>query len=305
MSVRPAAEPICDKADETRAIETLIEGRERDIGGFTVRRILPSVRRRSVGPYVFWDHMGPAVLEPGQAMDVRPHPHINLATVTYLFAGQVEHRDSTGARQVIRPGAINLMTAGRGIVHSERSPQATRETRREAHGIQLWLGLPTEHEECEPAFAHHPAESLPEHVGDDLRVRVLIGEAFGLSSPVQTLSRMYYLDARLDPGAAVAAPGGYDEGAAYVVEGTLTCGDRRIEAGTMAVFADGTQPTLSAEEPTRVMLLGGDALDGPRHLYWNFVSSRKERLQQAKDDWRNRRFPDVPGDSEEWIPLPE
>jgi hypothetical protein len=283
----------------------VIDARPRDIGGFVVGRLLPWVHRRAVGPFVFFDHMGPSVLPPGKGVDVRPHPHIELATVTYLFEGEIDHRDSLGMHQTIHPGAINLMIAGRGIVHSERSGPAFRERGGTVHGVQLWLGLPTAHERIEPSFEHHPAESLPALERSGVELRVLLGEAYGVRSPVTTLCPMFYVEARMPAGSRLSLPAGPTERAAYVVEGALHGAPEPAEARRMLVFAAGIEVELEALAESRVMLLGGEPLDGPRHMFWNFVSSSAERIEQAKRDWVEGRFPLVPGDEDERIPLPE
>jgi redox-sensitive bicupin YhaK (pirin superfamily) len=285
---------------------TIIDARPRDIGGFVVGRVLPWVHRRTVGPFVFFDHMGPSVLPPGKGVDVRPHPHVELATVTYLFEGELDHRDSLGIHQTIHPGAINLMIAGRGIVHSERSGPAFRERGGSLHGVQLWLGLPTAHERVEPSFEHHPAESLPVLERAGVELRVLLGEVYGVRSPVTTLSPTFYVEARMPAGSRLALPEGPSERAAYVVDGTLH-GDREpVEARRMLVYPAGGAAELHALTEARVMLLGGEPLDGPpRHMFWNFVSSSPERIEQAKRDWAAGRFPLVPGDEDERIPLPD
>ncbi|WP_394841700.1 pirin family protein [Pendulispora brunnea] len=284
-----------------KEVERIITGRARDIGGFDVRRILPYVQRRHIGPFVFVDHMGPAEFAAGRGMDVRPHPHIGLATMTYLLEGQILHRDSIGSDQVITPGAINWMTAGRGIVHSERTPAEFRKGGARLHGLQVWIALRTEDEECEPDFQHYAAEEFAEVDG----VRVLVGDLYGVSSPVKTRSRLFYGDATLKKGASLPMDFAYEEAAAYVVSGAVSVGDVRVEAESMVVFTPGEKPVLRAEEGSRVMLLGGDCVDGPRYIEWNFVSSSHERIERAKREWRARSFPLVPGDEGEFIPLPE
>jgi redox-sensitive bicupin YhaK (pirin superfamily) len=286
-------------------IETIIEGRRRDLGGFTVRRILPAAARKLVGPFIFFDHMGPVVFAPGAGMDVRPHPHINLATVTYLFQGEILHRDSLGSHQMIRPGEINWMTAGQGIVHSERTAPDRRAGGECLDGIQLWVALPRAHEETKPEFHHHPMRTLPELLDGGTRIRLLAGKAYGMESPVHTFSPLFYVDAVLSEGSELPVLGEYAEQAAYIVEGSVSCGPERVEAGRMLVFSRGSGARLRAESPARVMLLGGSPLDGERHIWWNFVSSSQERIERAKRDWHERRFPKVPGDDLEFIPLPE
>jgi len=286
------------------SIETVIEGRTRDLGGFTVARILPALTHRSVGPVVFFDHMGPAAFAPGHGIDVRPHPHIGLATVTYLFDGAIVHRDSLGFVQPIEPGAINWMTAGRGIAHSERTGPDLRASGSSLHGLQLWVALPRAFEEIDPSFRHYPKTSLPELTLDGARVKVLVGNVYGASSPVETLSSLFYVEARLPTGTSLAIPTGPDERAAHVAEGVVECDGKRIEASRMIVFAKGSTPTLRSESGARIMLLGGEPLDGPRHLWWNFVSSSQERIEKAKRDWADGRFRPIPGETE-FTPLPD
>ena len=286
------------------SVATIIEGRMRDLGGFSVARLLPSAAVRHVGPIVFFDLMGPATLAPGQGIDVRPHPHIGLATVTYLFAGEIVHRDSLGFVQPIEPGAINWMTAGRGIAHSERTGASLREAGSPLHGLQLWVALPQAHEETAPDFRHHPAATLPAVDVDGVHLRILVGSAYGVVSPVQTLSPLIYVEARLPEGTDLALPAEPAERAAFVVSGSVRCDDRSVAAARMIVFAPGSTPVLHAESDTRLMLLGGAPLDGARHLWWNFVSSSPERIERAKRDWAEGRFAPVPGETE-FIPLPD
>ncbi len=281
-------------------IETEIVARARDLGGFTVGRVLPAVGRRMVGPFAFLDHMGPASVE---EMAVRPHPHINLATVTYLFEGEIVHRDSLGSHMTIKPGAINWMSAGKGIAHSERIAKDGRI--KPLHGLQLWVALPTAAEESEPFFEHTPASALPAHVERGTSVRVLCGKAFGASSPVRVASPMCYVDVVLEPGAKIGLPAEYAERAAYVVEGAVDAGESRLEPRHMAVFAKGASPTLVAEGPTRLVLIGGDPLDGPRYIWWNFVSSSQERIAAMAEVWRAGTWANVPGDEVEHTPAPD
>jgi redox-sensitive bicupin YhaK (pirin superfamily) len=271
-------------------------------GGFTVKRVLPAMQRQAIGPFVFFDHFGPVTAQPGDNHDVRPHPHIGLATVTYLLEGAMMHRDSTGVVQRIEPGAINWMTAGRGIVHSERTPDDLRSITRRSHGFQLWSALPAEHEEDAPSFVHTPASAIPVVALPGATVRVLVGSAFGASSPVATLSPTLYVALELEAGALVAIPDAAQERGIYSVDGPLEVDGELLEPGEMLVLEAGSTPTLCARETTRVMLLGGAPL-GHRHMVWNFVSSRKERIVQAQDDWEAQRFPTVPGETE-FIPLP-
>lgn len=291
--------------DSSELVSLVIEPRARDVGGFDVRRVLPYMRRRTVGPFIFFDHMGPVDFPPGQGIDVRPHPHIGLATVTYLFEGEIFHRDSLGVEQAIQPGAVNWMVAGRGIVHSERTAPEERARAGRLNGIQSWIALPVSHEESEPSFQHHPADSLPVIEGDGVRMCLIAGAAYGKRSPVKTPSDMFYLDAQLSAGAELVLPDEYEERALYVAEGKLQLSDgSEINEGTMAVFHPSVEVKVSTQEETRVMLLGGAPLDGKRHLWWNFVASTPERLEQARADWKEGRFDKVPGD-DEFIPLPE
>jgi hypothetical protein len=283
----------------------VIDPRPRDLGGFTVRRLLPAAGSRMVGPFIFLDHMGPAVMEQGKGMDVRPHPHIALATVTYLFEGEIIHRDTLGSERAIHAGDVNWMLAGRGIAHSERSSTEERARGVRLHGIQSWVALPTAHEEDAPAFAHHPARTLPRLTRDGAQLTVIAGTAYGAESPVGVLSPTLYVDARLAAGARLTVDEGHAQRAVHVAEGAVRVGERRIGPGVMAVLRPGAEVAFEAEEPARVMLLGGAPLDGDRHIWWNFVSSSKERIERAKDDWRQGRFGKVPGDETEFIPLPE
>jgi len=276
-----------------------------DLGDFKVRRTLPAKTRTMVGPFIFVDQFGPARLPPGRGMDVRPHPHINLATVTYLFEGAIEHRDSIGSHQVIEPGAINLMTAGRGIVHSERSPSAERADGPSLYGMQTWLALPDGKEEVEPAFEHVDGAALPLVEGEGVSARVLMGTLWGKSAGVTEHSETIYADIMLAAGASVPVDAGTDERAVMVVEGQASLDGDRLEAFILYILAPGQAMTLKGESPSRVMLLGGEAFATKRHVFWNFVSSSRERINQAKEDWKARRFPLVPGDEKEFIPLPE
>lgn len=273
-------------------------------GGFTVRRLLPDAKRRAVGPFVFFDHFGPVTVHPGAGHDVRPHPHIGLATVTYLFEGAIQHRDNLGYNQTIEPGAINWMTAGRGIVHSERRPDALREVSSVNHGIQLWVALPQADEETEPSFVHTPAAAIPELALDGAQVRVLVGSAFGQTSPVQAQARMVYLDVQLAPGAALDLPPLAEELALYAVDAGLQVNGEPVPAHHMVVLPAGEVSALLAPTGVRLMVLGGDALDAPRFVWWNFVSSRKERIVQAAQDWEAQRMGQIPGETE-FIPLPK
>jgi redox-sensitive bicupin YhaK (pirin superfamily) len=288
-----------------RAIDLVIPARPRDIGGFAVRRTLPAMQRRLVGPFVFWDHMGPASLEPGNGMDVRPHPHIGLATVTYLFEGEIVHKDTLGSDQAIRAGAVNWMTAGRGIAHSERTGPEVRKRGSRVHGIQSWVALPLDQEESDPRFEHHPADTIPETSLDGVRLRVLAGAAYGLTAPARVASPTFYVEATIPAGARLVLPEEHEERAAYVVEGEVACDGEAIDEGAMAVFQPRVESALQAHRPSRVMLLGGARVGGARHIWWNFVSSSKERIEQAKRDWREGRFGKIPGDDVEFVPLPD
>ena len=287
-------------------VTRVLEGRPRDLGGFSVRRVLPAGRLQSVGPFIFFDHMGPATFAPGNGVDVRPHPHIGLAAVTYLFAGEFMHRDSLGTAQLIRPGDVNWMVAGRGIVHSERTPPEARRAAGGApiHGIQTWIALPRELEETEPAFEHHPAATLPEIVAPGVSMRLIAGAAYGREAPTSVYSPMFYLAATLESGATVELPGEYAERAVYVVEGAVEIAGEPYGVGSMILYEAGSPAALQAVTHARVMLLGGAPLDAPRHIWWNFVSSSLERIERARLDWREERFAAVPGDGER-MPLPD
>lgn len=284
------------------AVKLKIQPKTRDLGEFSVRRALPDRRRQRVGPFIFFDHMGPADFPPGSGVNVRSHPHIGLATVTYLFDGEILHRDSLGHVQAIRPGAVNWMTAGRGIVHSEKASPEVLASGQHLHGIQTWIALPTEKEEIEPRFEHYPADTIPVVELADARAVVILGEAFGQTSPVRTESETLYLELRLEEGAAVRLPATEELGV-YVVEGSVDIDGEAAEAGTLAVADNAAELTVSAPGSAHLMVCGGAALAGERHIEWNFVSSSRERIEQAKDDWRSRRFEDVPGETD-FIPLP-
>ena len=284
-------------------IDLLIEPRARDLGDFTVRRVLPDRRRQRVGPFIFFDHMGPAVFEPGTGVNVRAHPHIGLATITYLFEGEMLHRDSLGYVQPIRPGAVNWMTAGRGIVHSEKVTAEVLASGQRLHGLQTWVALPAEAEEVEPSFEHYPAADIPAVNVDGVQIRVVLGFAFGVASPVSTRSETLYVEAVLEPGQSVAIPEA-GELAVYVVEGSVAIDRQFLEAGVLAILENGAQGRVTAESPARIMFAGGDALEGERFIWWNFVSSSRERIEQAKRDWREQNFDAVRGEAD-FIPLPE
>lgn len=277
----------------------------RDLGdGFQVRRALPSARRRLVGPFIFLDQMGPVAFRQGQGLDVRPHPHIGLATVTYLFDGEILHRDSLGAVKTIQPGAVNWMTAGRGIVHSERTRPDRRRAGERLYGLQAWVALPAKAEESEPGFIHVPAHLLPVIEEPGVRARLIVGSLAGVSAPVAVFSPMFYADVSLAAGARFTLGDEHEQRAAYLVEGSVRVAASDHAPGQLLIFPPGGAAVLKAVTAARLMVLGGAAMDGPRHIWWNFVSSSKERIEQAKAEWRAQRFAPVPGESE-FIPLPE
>jgi redox-sensitive bicupin YhaK (pirin superfamily) len=286
-------------------ITAKLPGHVKDLGGgFMIRRFLPSIERRAVGPFVFMDHFGPVTQQPGDSFDVRPHPHIGLATVTYLFEGAMMHRDSLGSVQRIEPGAVNWMTAGRGIVHSERTPDDVREATRSMHGLQLWVGLPQAHEEAEPAFIHTPSDRIPSIMIGDITVRILIGEAFGVASPVATLSPTLYLDVEAPRGGTLTLPAEGLERSIYALSPLAIDGDV-VEPRQLALLEPSREATVSiGPEGGRFVVLGGEPLDGERHIWWNFVSSSRARIETAKRDWKEQRFAGVPGETE-FIPLPD
>lgn len=293
-----------------RKVELVIPSREKDLGGFSIRRILPYATHRMVGPFIFFDHMGPAEFAPGNGMSVRPHPHIHLATVTYLYEGKIHHRDSLGSDQTIEPGAINWMTAGRGIVHSERSPEDLKKSGSRLHGIQCWVALPEASENIAPSFVHHPSATLPQFEIDGARLKLLLGSAFGKQSPVKTHSDLFYLEVFLKKAAKLNLPCDGREGAIYLVKGELKADDITLEPFSMAVGRVGEDLVVEAIEDSHFMLLGGKPV-GKRFIYWNFVSSNEENIEAAKREWSpgpgeaGSRFPKIPGDDQEFIPLPE
>lgn len=292
-------------ADMPAEIDLVIEPRTRDLGdGFEVRRVLPFAKRHMVGPFIFFDHFGPTNFRAGTGLDVRPHPHIGLATITYLFDGEIMHRDSLGTAQVIRPGAVNWMTAGRGIVHSERTPPDVRRQQSPIYGIQSWVALPRAREETDPGFEHMPEANLPLIEGDGVAVRLIAGTLFGKTSPVATQSPMFYADVTLRAGATLTMTPDYAQRAAYLLEGAVDCAGARHAPPLMLVFDSKARAVITAREPARLLLIGGEPLDGERHIWWNLVSSSAERIEQAKRDWQAGRFPQIPGDSDEFIPLP-
>lgn len=286
-------------------IETVVQPSPRDLGGFEVRRILPSAGRRMVGPFVFLDQMGPAEFLTGTGIDVRPHPHIGLSTLTYLLEGEITHRDSTGIEQIIRPGEINWMTAGRGIVHSERTPDAARETGQSMFGMQCWVALPKQLEEMDPGFQHLGAESQPVIADNGITARVAAGSFWGERADLKTATDTLFVDLKLDAGTTVPIDADQEERAIYVLSGAIKIAGERFEKDQLLVIRQGISTSIRAEENSRLIVLGGETMDGPRHLWWNFVASSKERIEQAKADWLEGRFDLVPGDSEEFIPLPE
>ena len=304
MSTLPHNDPAPGDPKSCAVVEQVIVPRARDLGGFEVRRALPAQGRQMVGPFIFFDQMGPAEFLIGKGIDVRPHPHIGLATVTYLFQGEMWHRDSLGTSVVIKPGEVNLMTAGRGIVHSERETEATKAQRREMFGIQAWLALPKSVEEAEPAFAHHGLGDLPRIEGEGKRIRLVMGEAFGRRSPVEFPHPTLYAEAVLAPGAVLPLDPHYDERAVYIASGAVDIAGERFEDGRLLVFRPGDRISILALSNARLMLLGGEPMDGPRHIWWNFVSSSRDRIAAAKADWTARKFPLVPSDEVEFIPAP-
>jgi redox-sensitive bicupin YhaK (pirin superfamily) len=284
--------------------ELVITPISHDIGGLRVRRALPHIKRRTVGSFVFLDHMGPEIFAPGAGLDVRPHPHIGLATVTYLAEGAMFHRDTLGNAQAILPGDVNWMTAGRGIAHSERSPAETRGQARKMLGIQSWVALPQAFEETEPGFFHHPGATLPQLDDTGITLRVIAGTAYGAASPVKVYAGTLYCDVSLAAQTRLPLPGDHEERAVYLISGEVEIAGEKFAEGQLLVFRPGDSITITAATPARLLLLGGEKLDGPRHIWWNFVSSSQERIEQAKEDWRQKRFGLVPGDEQDFIPLP-
>lgn len=311
MSWNPALDPDCPTGDAVDAIDTVIIPRARDLGGFEVRRALPAPKRQMVGPFIFFDQMGPAEFVTGQGIDVRPHPHIGLATVTYLYKGKIHHRDSLGTDQWIEPGAVNWMVAGHGITHSERTDGEALKSPQSLFGIQTWVAMPKDREDDPAAFEHAPKETLPLMEGEGKEVRLILGDAYGERAPVETASEMFYADALLEAGASIPMPDNHEDRGVYVLDGSVTVAGDRFDAGQMMVFRPGDRISLKAGEAgARVMLLGGATLEGPRYIWWNFVASSKERIEHAKEawraeDWRDGRFQLPPGDDTEFIPLPD
>ena len=305
MSFFPGPDPEPGDDFACDQIELMVVANAKDIGGFEVRRALPTAKRRLVGPFIFFDRMGPAILRAGHALDVRPHPHIGLSTVTYLFDGKIRHRDSLGTEMVISPGDVNLMTAGRGIVHSERTPEELRGAPMSISGLQTWLALPDEKEEIAPRFENTVSAALPDFQAEGVTGRVIIGAFDGLRSPVRTATDTLYADIRLDAGAAVKIPADAEERAIYVIDGWVSIAGDRFAENRLLVFRPGEEIVVSSERGAHFMLFGGASLGSRRYIWWNFVSSSKERIEQAKEEWKTGRFDIVPGDEKEFIPLPE
>jgi hypothetical protein len=311
MSWNPALEPHCPTGDEVDAIETLIIPRARDIGEFEVRRALPSAKRQMVGPFIFFDQMGPVEFLTGRGIDVRPHPHIGLATVTYLYDGSIMHRDSLGTRMEIHPGDVNWMVAGRGITHSERTAEDVRaQPKSSLFGIQTWVALPDDAEETDATFIHRAKADLPLIEGEGKQVRLILGTAYGEAAPVKTYSGMFYADAALEAGARLPLPDTHEDRGLYVLQGEIEIAGQRYGANQMMVFRPGDPVTITAVSQSRLMLLGGETFPGPRYIWWNFVASSREKIDAAKEawragDWEHGRFQLPPDDSDEFIPLPD
>ncbi len=304
MTLPHIPDPLPGDAAAADALPMVIIPRVHDIGGFEVRRALPSAQRQMVGPFIFFDQFGPIIMQAGQGQDVRPHPHIGLSTVTWLFDGKMYHRDSLGSEQQIAPGELNWMTAGKGIVHSERTPALERARTRTVFGIQSWVALPKAHEETKPAFEHVATSALPFISDHGREVRVVAGSIYGASSPVKTHSDLFYADVKLAAGARLPLPMEHEERGIYIAEGSLEIAGQVFGVNKLLVFRPGDAITITAHSDARFMMLGGEPMDGPRHIWWNFVSSSKERIEAAKEDWKRARFDIVPGDEKEFIPLP-
>jgi redox-sensitive bicupin YhaK (pirin superfamily) len=305
MSFFPGKDPAPGDERAADAIDLMIVPRSVDVGHFAVRRALPHVDRRMVGPFIFFDHFGPAEFRSGQGIDVRPHPHIGLATVTFLFEGEIMHRDSLGTAAAIRPGEVNWMSAGRGIVHSERTAADRRRDGEPIHGLQCWVALPAAEEESAPSFSHHESAALPLVSGEGKAVRLITGSAYGERSPVATVSETLFAEVTMAAGSALPVDPGTEERAIYLVSGDIEIAGERFAAGRLLILRPGDPVTVTTAKDAHLVLLGGAAMDGPRHIWWNFVSSRKDRIAQAKADWKAARFDTVPGDDKEFIPLPE
>lgn len=305
MSWLTSNDPVPGDRKSCDAIDMVIVPRSRDLGGFEVRRALPSAKRRMVGPFIFFDQMGPAEFLTGAGIDVRPHPHIGLATVTYLFSGAINHKDSLGTDMTIRPGDVNWMTSGRGIVHSERTGASDRANGHELFGIQSWVALPKGMEETDPAFLHAGKADLPLVEDHGASVRVIAGEVYGSRSPVKTATDMFYADITLEAGKSIPLDAGFEERAIYTLKGEIEITGQSFGPGQLLIFKPGDKIMIRARENARFLSLGGEPMDGERYIWWNFVSSSKERIEQAKEDWAQGRFDTVPGDEKEFIPLPE
>ena len=305
MSFFPGKDPAAGDAYQCEAVAELIVPRTIDLGDVTVRRALPSARSRMVGPFIFFDHFGPAEFRAGNGIDVRPHPHIGLATVTYLFDGEIVHRDSLGTAVAIKPGEVNWMTAGRGIVHSERTGAERRRAGGPVHGLQMWVALPSAKEEMEAAFAHHDAAEFPVVEDNGKRVRVVLGSLYGARSPARTTSETIFADVTLKAGATLPIEPGYEERALYLTDGGIEIAGDNFAPGRLLVLRAGDAIDVKATQDTHLVIAGGEPMDGPRHIWWNFVSSRKERIEQAKAEWKAGYFGKVPGDEIEFIPLPD
>jgi redox-sensitive bicupin YhaK (pirin superfamily) len=305
MSFFPGKDPAAGDAHQCDAISQVIVPRTVDLGDFAVRRALPSARTRMVGPFIFFDHFGPAEFHAGNGLDVRPHPHIGLATVTYLFDGEIMHRDSLGTAMAIRPGEVNWMTAGRGIVQSERTRPERRVDGEPIHGLQMWVALPAVKEEMEAGFAHHATAEFPVIKENGKNVRVVVGALYGASSPVPTVHETIFGDVHLKAGTSLPLDADHEERAIYVIEGVVDISGDKFEPGRLLVFKPGDAVTITAVNDAHFVIVGGAPMDGPRHIWWNFVSSRKERIEQAKADWKAGHFDKVPGDEIEFIPLPD
>jgi redox-sensitive bicupin YhaK (pirin superfamily) len=304
MSFFPGIDPAPGDRLASDAIETMIIASAKDIGGFEVRRALPSARRRMVGPFIFFDQMGPAILRPGQMLDVRPHPHIGLATVTYLFDGKIRHRDSLGTEMVIAPGDVNLMTAGRGIVHSERTPEEMRGSPMSVSGLQTWIALPEAVEDMAPAFSNTGVSLLPTENAGGVSLRVIMGEFAGMKAPTPAYSDTVYVDASLEAGARLQLPGSIEERAIYVLSGEVDVSGDVFDAHKLLVFKPGDEIVITAKTAAHFVILGGASIGSKRYIWWNFVSSSQEKIEQAKEEWRTGRFDIVPGDEQDFIPLP-
>jgi hypothetical protein len=305
MSFFPGKDPAAGDKFACEALELVVVPRSVDLDDFAVRRALPHSTRRTVGPYVFFDHFGPAEFRSGKGLDVRPHPHIGLSTLTYLYDGEIIHRDTLGVNAAIHPGEVNWMTAGRGIVHSERTAPERRVDGEPLHGLQLWIGMMSKDEEIDPGFAHLGGDELPVINGEGKAVRVVAGKMFGAASSLKTTSETIFADISLEAGAAMPLDPDYEERAIYVSSGEIDIAGDRFDTGRLLIFRPGDRITVNAIKPSRIAVVGGAPLDGPRYVWWNFVSSRKERIEQAKDEWKQGRFGKISGDEIEFIPLPE